>query len=184
MKSDYRVRARKFLKSFWKYLVTVDLHDMYQVEYALQRYVCDHPSRRVDLCSGSARMALVTADYVIKWDYDEENIEEIGGCDSEQWVYENAKRAGFAHLFAEVTPYYFEGYEFVIMPRIPNIGRVAHERLHCMDISEMLTEAEEDYINSIHLTDLHSYNWGIKNHKPVIIDYAYIEDYDNATASD
>ena len=178
MKSDYRVRARKFLKSFWKYLEAVDIHDLDMVQDALQSYLLDHPSRRVNLCAGSARMALVTADYVIKWDYDEDNIEEIGGCDSEQWVYENAKRAGFSHLFAEVTPYDFEGYEFVIMPRIPNIGLGAHRRLHCEYINEMLTEAEEDYIRSIHLTDLHSYNWGIKNHKPVIIDYAYIDNYE------
>ena len=182
MKSDYRVRACKFLKSFWKYLEAVDIHDLDMVQDALQSYLLDHPSRRVTLCNGSARMAIITADYVIKWDYNEDNIEEIGGCDSEQWVYENAKRAGFSYLFAEITPYYFEGYEFVIMPRIPNIGFAAHKRLHCKNINEILTEEEEDYIHSIHLTDLHSYNWGIKNHKPVIIDYAYIDNYEAESA--
>lgn len=168
MKSDYRVRATKFLRSLWRYLCEVDIMDMDEVQWAVDKYMADHPSRRVDVCSGSARVAIITSDYVIKWDYDAEIAEEIGGCEAEQWIYLNAKRAGFGYLFAETTPLEYEGYDFVIMPKIPNVQKRKG------DIRNHLNYYETEYIKSIRLIDLHSYNWGIKNNRPVIIDYAYI----------
>lgn len=172
MKSDYRVRATKFLRSLWRYLREVNIMDTDEVQWAVDKYMADHPSRRISVCSGSARVAIITSDYVIKWDYDEENVEEIGGCEAERGIYLNAKRAGFGYLFAETTSLEYEGYDFVIMPKIPNVQK------HKDSIKNHLSYYENEYIKSIHLIDLHSYNWGMKNNKPVIIDYAYINNYE------
>ena len=172
MKSDYRVRAQKFLKQVWPYLSYVNMEDIDSVQEAVNEFLRDHPSRRVKVFAGSARIALITSDYVIKWDYDEDNVSEIGGCSAEVDVYQRVKQAGFSYLFAEVTPVFYKGYGFVIMPKIAEVEKRKE------DIRYYLNYAERQFIKSIHLTDLHSYNWGMKNGYPVIIDYAYISDYD------
>lgn len=172
MKSDYRIRAQKFLDNILPYISDV-LTDTWVVGKIVEEYNVTH-SRKIEIHEGSARCALVTSDYVIKWDYSAESVEEIGGCEKEWEVYQQAKREGMAYLLAECTLIEREGVVFEIMPRIPAIGRKSHK---ANDIAEMLTDEEYCWLSDIGLLrDMHSWNWGIKYNKPVIIDYAFLED--------
>ena len=120
MKSDYRVRATRFLRAILPYIEDV-LMDIYEVEERVKDYNRDH-SRKVEVVWGSARIALITSDYVVKFDYDPEEVDSIGGCMNEMELYAQAKAEGFAYLFAEITPFLYSGRMFFIMPRIRGIG--------------------------------------------------------------
>ena len=76
MKSDYRIRAKKFLKSIFPYIDGY-MWDVDDVMYQVEKYNYDK-KRHVLVSCGSARIALITSDYVIKWDYDNDCAEEIG----------------------------------------------------------------------------------------------------------
>lgn len=171
MKSDYRTRAFHFLKSIFPYIQN-NLFSDWDISRAVKLYVSDHPSRRVSFEEGSARFALITSDYVIKWDYDAECVAEIGGCEREAEVYKMACDAGYEYLFAETTLITYCGYTFSIMPRIKAIGPKCHK----YTLKEMLSYDELNWIKSIGLIDFHDWNWGIRHNQPVIVDYAYIED--------
>lgn len=171
MKSDYRTRALKFLKTIFPYIKN-DLYSIDDVEYHVNRYISEHPSRKIEVNCGSARIALITSDYVIKWDYDDEAIADIGGCEKECEIYNNIKKEGYAYLFAESTLINYCGINFEIMPRVRAIGVNCHPH----DICELLNGMEIDWLKQKGLMyDLHHWNWGIKYNKPVIIDYAYVE---------
>jgi len=170
MKSDYRVRAFNFLKSIFPYICDT-MESAWETEQAVWRYNVIK-SRNVQCMSGSARIALITSDYVIKWDYDEENVQEIGGCDVEYENYREAVAAGYGHLFAETTQVEYNGITFNIMPRVKNIGR----KHHAYDIDHYMTREEYNWVSHF-ISDLHSYNWGIMNNRAVIIDYAYRYDW-------
>lgn len=171
MKSDYRMRAFNFLRSIFPY-IEKDLYSVSGTEFNVREYLYDHPSRKVEVNCGSARIALITSDYVIKWDYDMDCVKDIGGCEKENEMYQFAEREGFGYLFAAATLVNYRGITFEIMPRVRAIG----PRCHKMNLLDMLSNFEESWLRSHGLLyDLHDYNWGIMSNKPVIIDYAYIE---------
>lgn len=172
MKSDYRIRAKKFLKSIFPYIDGY-MWDVSEVEYQADKYNCDK-NRHVSVCCGSARIALITSDYVIKWDYDNDCVEEIGGCDDEYCAYQEAKREGYEYLLAEVTPVEYQGISFIIMPRIDNVGMTYNGG----EIRKYLTEQEYKWVINFD-KDIHSYNWGIRNSKACLIDYAMTEEVVN-----
>lgn len=168
MKSDYRIRARKFLDNILPYISDV-LTDTGIVSKIIDEYNVNH-SRKIEVHEGSARCVLVTSDYVIKWDYDAKNVKKIGGCEKEWEVYQQAKRAGMAYLLAECMLVERKDVVFEIMPRVPAIGYRCHKN---KGIAEFLTEEEFHWLSYIGLLrDMHSWNWGLKYNKPVIIDYA------------
>ena len=169
MKSDYRVRAMNFLRSIFPYIDGY-MWDVSEVEYQVEKYNYDK-SRHVSVCCGSARIALVTSDYVIKWDYDTDCVEDIGGCDDEYRAYQEAKRAGYEYLLAEVTPIEYRGFSFVIMPRIDKVGMDYNGG----EIRYYLTEQEYKWVTEFD-KDIHSYNWGIRNGKACLIDYAFTQE--------
>ena len=169
MKSDYRVRAARFLRAILPYIEDV-LMDIYEVEERVKEYNRDH-SRKVEVVWGSARIALITSDYVVKWDYDEDNVENIGGCADEYDAYMKAKRDGFDYLLAETTLTVIDNTVFSIMPRIRNIG----PRYHKGDIKNYLNPVEWNWVQHFD-KDLHHYNWGIRHGKACIIDYALTEE--------
>lgn len=166
MKSDYRIRAKKFLKSIFPYIdgYMWDLDDIF---YQVEKYN-DDKKRNVLVSHGSARVALITSDYVIKWDYDNGSAKEIGGCDDEYRAYQEAKQAGYEYLLAEVTPVEYQGLSFIIMPRIDKVGKCYNGG----DIQLFLTREEYKWIFKFN-KDIHSYNWGIRNGKACLIDYAF-----------
>ena len=170
MKSDYRVRAMRFLYSIYPY-ISNHLESLFDLEQAVNAFNRDH-SRKVEFCNGSARAALITSDYVVKWDYHDKNAADIGGCEKEWEVYCFAQKAGMEHLLAECTLIEYKGKIFEIMPRIWCIGRESH----AYRIEDMLSNIEEEWLRDVGLMyDLHDWNWGIMRNKPVIIDYAYVE---------
>jgi len=174
MKSDYRVRALNFLRAIFPYIEN-NLYSVSGTEFNVQEYLSDHPSRKVEVNCGSARIALITSDYVVKWDYDNENVRDIGGCEKEYEIYKKVESAGFGYLFAMATLVNYNGVTFEIMPRIKAIG----PKHHPTDIIYMLSSIEESWLRSMGiLYDLHHWNWGIMKSRPVIVDYAYIEEPD------
>lgn len=164
MKSDYKVRARHFLEEIWPYIENCG-NEPYQYRIAMRKYNF-HKSRHVLVGSGCVRVALVTSDYVIKFDYCPEEARRVGGCADEAKFYAFAKSKGFAHLFAESTPFIFHNRAFFIMPRIEGIGR--YEDAY---VQEFLNDDDRDFVDE-YLYDMHDQNYGWKNGYPVIIDYA------------
>lgn len=165
MKLNYLVRATNFLHAIYPYICDC-LNDWYGVRDAVNKFNRDR-TRSVEFMNGSARMALITSDYVVKWDYDEEAVEEIGGCVDEWRFYQEAIVDGYEYLLAKTDLVVIEGHTFAIMPRIRNIGSSHHGG----DIYEYLTR-DEYYWLTANVKDLHSWNWGIVNSKACVIDYA------------
>lgn len=170
MKSDYRVRAAKFLKEVFPYIedcLNSNYNDVYDM---ISEYNRDH-YRNVHLSCGAVRMALITSDYVIKWDYSAYG-NELGGCVDEYNAFLAAKEAGYDYLLAETTLIEHKGYIFSIMPRISGIGRRAHRGY---DINHYLTFDEFVWVMKFN-HDIHAYNWGIRNGKACLIDYAMTDE--------
>lgn len=172
MKSDYRVRALRFLNSILPYLKD-DIFDVTEIQYRVDEFNRDH-SRKVEVMWGSARVALITSDYVVKWDYDMNDAQDIGGCADEYRAYQQAKEQGFDYLFAETTLVNINDIEFSIMPRIRNIGPDHHGG----EIDDYLTPWEWAWLRNFD-KDIHHYNWGIRHGKACIIDYAMTEEVVN-----
>lgn len=122
----------------------------------------------VSFCCGSSRFVLVGKNFVIKWDYDEEVLDEIGGCEDELKLYKEVRHTTYNYLFAPCMKIKVYERYFYIMPRIENIGKRAHGN---KTIENFLTMDELLFLQS-KVGDLHGENWGLKNNKPVIIDYA------------
>ena len=164
MKNDYKVRAQRFLNDVWPYIKDC-ADEPYNYRQAIALYN-SRKSRHVIVECGSARVAFITSDYVIKFDYCLEMTKGIGGCEEEVKFYQFAKEHGYGYLFAEITPIDFQGYHFYIMPRIKGVGRYK-----CY-IQDFLDENDRDFVNE-YLYDMHEDNYGWKNNYPVIIDYAW-----------
>ena len=162
MKSNYIIRAIAFIHAIQPYL-----RRYRRVEVAVREFNTQH-HRAVKFAHGAVRNALITSDYVIKWDYDAANRRLFGGCREEMKLYKRAKQDGYAYLFAEITEYEYHGRKFYIMPRV----KIA-EDLGLWDIDNELDDDERNYLyDELNLGDLHSENWGMKNGCVVIIDYA------------
>lgn len=172
MKSDYRVRAMNFLRSIFPYIDGY-MWDFDDVVYQVEKYNADKKRHVIATC-GSARIVLITSDYVIKWDYDNDYVEEIGGCDDEYHAYQEAAKAGYEYLLAEATLIEYNGFSFMIMPRIERIGRNNNGG----DIRLFLTKEEYKWVFKFD-KDIHSYNWGIRDGKACLIDYAFSRDVFN-----
>jgi len=160
MKTDYTVRAQKFLNEIFP-VIEKFLDDPYDLADALFDY-CEKNHMRVNVRNGVSRWAIIRSDYVIKYDYDKECW--AGNCPNEVIKYAQAEEDGYAYLFAKITPVISHNITFYVMPRIKNIG--CHRSL-----IRALTNDEWDYIFSM-TDDLHCNNYGWENDKPVIIDYA------------
>lgn len=164
MKSDYRERAFQFLTEIYPYIKNC-MNEVYTVKRMIHVYNRKH-FRNVKVSNGSARIALITSDYVIKFEYDYEEVIRIGGCEDEVDFYEFVKQNHMEHLFAEVTPISYMGHKFYIMPRISGVGRYDDDY-----VQNFLDGKDLQFVEK-YLYDMHSGNYGWKNGYPVIIDYA------------
>lgn len=162
MKSNYVVRAQKFLREFIPYM------RMYPISVAVNIYN-QEKHRKVMYRHGAVRRALITSDYVIKWDYDAENRHNFGGCREEYKKYLEVKDDYYGYLFAEITPVKVKGRQFYVMPRV----KIAGEYCSNTYIEDVLNEDELDFIfDDARIGDVHENNWGMLHGKPVLIDYA------------
>ena len=164
MKSDYITRARKFIRALSEFLP----NDGYISNYTA-RHACDmfnaRYHRHVVVDFGSARVAFITSDYVVKLDYDKVAVRLYGGCKSECRFYQFALEEGMEYLLAEITPYKCNGVTFYIMPRVSNVGNADAHYLY------RLSEDEYEWLMQ-NINDLHEFNYGLLHGRVVVIDYA------------
>ena len=102
--------------------------------------------------------------FFLKWDYDAECAEDIGGCVEECNMYQKAIKDGYDYLLAESTLVEYGGRYFEIMPRIKGIGRGYYYGYY-------VNRDERAWIDD-NISDLHSGNYAICNDKLIITDYA------------
>lgn len=165
MKKSYETRAKKFIRDFFPYLAKELDHAVHPLAGTM-RAVTDFNlahHRNVEVRNGATRIVFVTSDYVVKMEYDEEEIKTWGGNQLEADHYENAKRDGFEYLFAKPTLYEYAGIEWLIMPKATNIGNSR--------IWSKLDDIEQDWIWS-NIGDTHEGNYGTIKGNFVLIDYA------------
>ena len=161
MKSDYKYRAMRFIYMVYPYIK--DCHTPREYQRAILSFNKDF-HRKVIVCSGLTRVALITSDYVIKIDYGTEG-QYYGTCERELQVYKHAEEEGYAYLLAKISKVYYARREWYIMPRVYGIGRREE------DVYEYVNEEECDWlINNI--ADVHNLNYGWCNGYPLIFDYA------------
>lgn len=164
MKSDYKVRAIKFIKQIAPFFE--DCLSPYDYENAVKEFNRKY-NRKVICANGVSRIAFITSDYVIKIDYNERCVAYAGGCEDEVQFYQFAKNCGFEYLFAAIEKVVVGGRDYFIMPRINGVGKFSS----CY-ANEYLCGDDLEFIEN-YLGDLHNENFGWKNHHVVIIDYAW-----------
>lgn len=162
---SYIERAKDFVKEIYPYLERANF-ECWATMNIVRQYNADH-TRAVKFAHGIARVALITSDYVVKFDYDEDEVACVGGGEAEMEFYAMAKAEGFAYLFAEVTRFFYGEKYFYIMPRIRGISE---ENYYHAD--HFMTDEERAWCDRHNLSDLHCNNYGFRNGKVCIVDYA------------
>ena len=85
MKSSYVERAERFIQQVASYIDGCT--DYIDLNRAMCDFMMEHPRRNISVKHGMARMALVTSDYVIKMNYDDDWVDSVGGCEEEMEFY-------------------------------------------------------------------------------------------------
>ena len=161
---NYVERAKDFIKQVFPYINECD--DPWEVRERIDCFNFEH-DRKVKVGNGLSRIALITSDYVVKWDYDPSEVESIGGCADEVELYSVAEQEGYGYLFAEITHVTYQNRDFYVMPRINGIGR------DDFNYAEDYMSAEEKaWCSRHHLSDLHGNNYGFRKGHVCIVDYA------------
>lgn len=168
MKSSYVERAERFIQQVASYIDGCT--DYIDLNRAMCDFMMEHPRRNISVKHGMARMALVTSDYVIKMNYDDDWVDSVGGCEEEMEFYATAESEGMGHLFAKITRYEYEGRKYYIMPRIHGIRED-----NWRDAYSYMSFAESKWCKSHKLYDLHSGNYGFRDGHVCIFDYGCTE---------
>lgn len=170
MKTNYEARAKKFAKVLAKrFEGCVTYGDFMN---AIQEYDDTHVIP-LNYTHGVSRIVILRADYVIKFDYQNENSfwadGRAGNCESEGRLYKFAVSEGMEHLLAKTTVLHMNGLTLSIMPRIPKVG--SDDRWW----GDYCTAEECNWLCR-NVGDIHEYNVGYRHGKTCVIDYAWIED--------
>lgn len=163
---SYIERAQDFVKEIYPYLQAFG-YGYWGAKQAIKTFN-EQTGRKVKFSHGCVRIAMITSDYVVKYDFDADEAACLGGGEDEVSFYEIAKAEGYAYLFAQVTRFVYEGHYFYIMPRIKGIS----ERNY-WHADHWMTPEEREWCDKHNLSDLHCNNYGFRNGKVCIIDYAY-----------
>ena len=163
MKNDYAVRAMKFIAAIAPYIE--GCCETWDYRRAVAKFNSNY-HRNVKVASGVTRVALITSDYVIKFNYGN-RLRDFGGCGNEVRLYKQAEKDGYAYLLAKITAKVYDYKTYYIMPLIRGIGKYEET-----DVWTFLKPDECDWLHAHGVFDLHEYNYGFKNGYPVIIDYA------------
>lgn len=165
MKRTYEERGAKFAEVLAKRFEGCVTLDDFRREIC--RYNMTH-ARKLNWDHGVSRIAILRADYVIKFDFNPTGSfsdGRAGNCFSEEAVYARAVADGMEHLLAKTTVLTLHGLTCSIMPRIKGVGTtICWERT--------VTPEEEDWLYD-NLNDLHMNNYGFRNGKICVIDYAW-----------
>lgn len=161
---SYVERAIDFIKQIYPYIE--DDFAPWDVQKSVAVFNAEH-HRRVRVNHGIARVAMITSDYVVKFDYDHEEVSVVGGGEAEVRLYAIAEQEGFAYLFAKVTRYTYCGRCFYIMPLIRGINES-----NWFHADHFMTDEERDWCDKHNLSDLHCNNYGFRHGRVCIVDYA------------
>ena len=156
----YQMRAYLYIKAMFEYVN--DWHNWNDIMEATEKTFW-HTGKQATVECGSARMVIVGKDFAVKWDYDE-CVNEIGGCEDEFQKYKISLSSGYSYLLAPVFRFSYRERYFYVMPKATNIGSGK-------DIRLAIRQDEYKWLTA-NVGDLHSWNWGFLNGKPVVIDYA------------
>lgn len=156
----YQMHAYQYVKAMFDYVK--DWYDWDSVIDAVDK-VAWHVGKHAEVSCGSARMVVIGNDFAVKWDYDA-CVAEIGGCEDEFQKYKISLSSGYAYLLAPVFRFSYRDRYFYVMPKATNVG--SHR-----DIRDEVKPDEYEWLMA-NVGDLHSWNWGRINGKPVVIDYA------------
>ena len=159
----YEDRAKDFIKEVFPFIESMNV---WTIRDEIQIYNRAN-SRKVKVSNGCARIALITSDYVVKFDYDEYEVESIGGCENEIKLYAIAEAEGFAYMFAKITRYEYKGRKFYIMPRVRGIDPDGW-----WHADHYMNDEERDFCDRHYITDLHCGNFGFRKGRVCIVDYA------------
>lgn len=163
---SYQLNAYHYLRALFEYVE--DWNSWDNIIEATEKTFWNTGKNATVTC-GSSRLVVVGKDFVIKWDYSEKAVQEIGGCKEEFMIYQKSLSTGYSHLLAPIYCIYYRKRFFYIMPKISKIGIKEHEY---KSIDAFVTNKEMEWLKK-NIGDLHSYNWGLnENNKPIIIDYA------------
>ena len=169
MRNSYEVRAQKFIQQIANYIKNCE--DYCDLEEAVCNFMMDNPRRKVAVSHGMARMVIITSDYVIKLNYNQEWVESVGGCEEEMDFYSIAESEGMGHLFAKISAYMYGNRTYYIMPRVRGVNEWNwHSAYYYM------TPEENKWCRHHGLNDLHSGNFGFRNGHVCIFDYGCIEE--------
>ena len=157
--TNYTVRATRFINQIAPYLV--GMNTIARITRAVAQFNEDH-HRAVMVFHGATRVALVTSDYVVKFDYSPD-VDRYGGCDEEMEFYAYACEQGYGEYLCPITYHMSNGRHFYIMPRATGIGETSLYR--------SMPERAYDWVTD-HIYDLHEDNVGMLNGHAVVIDYA------------
>lgn len=163
MKSNYVDRARKFIKAIYPFLEE-NRYDFYKVNRAVKAFNKEK-LRNVKFCNGAARFALLTSDYVIKWDRSVAATRRYGGCKKEEERWRDFSQTKFSSLFVPVFKIKECGCTWYVMPRITG------QAPRCIAY-HYLTLEEQRFFMDKHITDVHCGNFVLKRGRPLIFDYA------------
>lgn len=170
MKNDYEIRATKFasilVRLFTACATLADFED------AICEYNSTH-SIQLRYAHGVSRIAIIRADYVIKFDLvpDENWTNDDGTCragdnSTEAEIYARAEREGYAYLLAKTTVLHIGGRCVSIMPRVDGVDD-CHRYW-----GDYVTDEEYDWLDW-NINDIHEGNVGYRRGKPVVIDYGW-----------
>lgn len=161
---NYVERAKDFIEQLFPFIDKCE--DVCEYRNAVANFNESY-TRKVECANGLARVAFITSDYVVKYEYDKYEVGYIGGCENEMMIYAIAEEEGFSSLFAEITRYEYNGKLFYIMPRIRGVGKDAWNYANAY-----MTEEEDNFCHKYRITDLHCNNYGFRNGHVCLIDYA------------
>lgn len=167
-KSSWEARAERFMKQFLEFIPDYEDYDDYDLLMYVDEGVDEFNKtyhRKVTLASGSARLALLGPDYVIKMDYDFDRCKEIGGCEREYEMYLQLHTRKYAYLIAPIHRFEINGVYYYAMKRYHGFGSNGGAYRYNWD------NAEVDFLRQ-YMTDLHDENVAMVNGKGVVVDYA------------
>lgn len=161
--TDYTIRAQKFIDQIAPFLTDCDT--IREFAHAVTAFNTIY-HRKVIFAHGLTRIALITSDYVVKFDYGRKNdIIIFGGCQNEMNMYQQAQNEGYAHLFAKITLVTHNNRNYYVMPRVYGIGRYEE------DVYDYVNDDDREWLYD-HVFDIHNANYGWYKGYPIIFDYA------------
>lgn len=164
-KSDYIVRAQKFVRSFAPYINKNQVTVRSMIS-AVDAFNMDY-NRKVRLSNGASRVVLLTSDYCIKIDRTDCS-DFYGNCEKEYKAYTRMRRLKCRTAFCPIEKYTYGNVNYYIMPMC---SKTDETNIKLRDVTNRLTARQTRFIRE-HFEDLHSNNIGVLHGEPVIIDYA------------